>query len=335
MGTQDPTTRDFSLDVLGEQVNARTLDEALHAASLDWRVLKQPLTTYAEELSDEGVTRHELEVPGKFAIVRETIGETIPFRTIGVVGDRYVPVQNEVAFGFVDDLLDMGGDELLVEFAGSMYEGRKVFLDVKLPKTIMVGGDDAVETRLLCVNTHDGTAPFSLSLHINRLACTNQIETTKRHARDVGQHWSIRHTTSVEGRVQQARESLRLTFAAVEEFEREAQELIAKSITDRQFERLIESVFPTPGVGASEKAKRAVADTRLAVRTIYRESPTQESIKGTAWGALNAFVEYADWSREVRPGKRDAAEARALAQLDSRHVVNFKSNVMGRVLALK
>lgn len=336
MGTQDDTTRDFSLGVVGTKMRTRSLDDALHAAELDgWDVHKAPLSTYVDQLEADGVTRLEVPVPGKFAVVRKTVNETIPYRTLGVVGDRYSIVQNEQSFGFVDDLLHIGGEELHVDFAGSMYDGRKVFLDVKLPDTIMVGGFDPVDMRLLCVNTHDGTSPFSLSLHINRIACTNQIVGVMRRAKAAQMHWSLRHTSSIEGRVQIAREQLQLTMQAVDEFEAEAQQLIAKSVNERQVERMIESVFPIAH-DATAKARTDKLATRTHVRTIYRESPTQESIKGTAWGLLNAFVEYADWSREVRPGKDgDARQARALAQLDSRHVANFKSNVMERVLALK
>lgn len=345
MGTQDATTRDFSLGVLGTKMNTRSLDDALVQGGLDWTVEKVPLVGLvpgALGVGDDGEISHgepsRVAIPGKYGVIRSTQDETIPHVALGVVGERYTQLQNRDAFGFVDQLLHLGGDELHVDFAGSMHDGRKVFLDVKLPKTISVGGFDPVDMRLLMVNTHDGTSPFTLSLHINRIPCTNAIELTKRNAKSAQQHWSLRHTSSITGRVQQARETLQLTLAAVDEFEAEAQQLIAKSITDRQFERLVEGVFPNAPL-ATTKAKEATAAKRLAVRSIYRgETGTQGQITGNAWGALNAFVEWADWSREVRVPKRsniDDSTARALAQLDSRHVQVFKSNVMGRVLAMK
>jgi phage/plasmid-like protein (TIGR03299 family) len=343
MGTQDDNTRDFALSVVGDKVTgAQTSGEALHAAGLDgWNLRKLPLTaTVREELDDDTLDEPvEVRVPGKYAVVGDFGGvETMRYRSLGVVGERYQIVQNEQTFQLLDDVLDAAGEPLPFEFAGSMYGGRKVFVGMKLPKTISVGGFDDVELRLLAVNTHDGTSPFTLSLHINRVPCTNAIELTKRNAKSAQQHWELRHTSSIEGRVQQARETLKLTFAAADEFEREAQELIEKSITDRQFERLVENVFPIPAL-ATERQRTSISDTRLRVRSIYKgESGTQEQIKGTAWGALNAFVEYADWGREVRVPKGsqlDQREARALAQLDSRHVARFKSDVMGRVLALR
>lgn len=349
MGTQDDRTRDFPLAVVGENVTgAQTSAEALHAAGLDgWNLRKIPLVapiTVPAGVTEDGELTTEtvnVAVPGKYAVVGDFSGsETVAHRSLGVVGERYQIVQNEQTFGLLDDVLDAAGQELPFEYAGSMYDGRKVFVGMLLPKTISVGGFDDVQMRLLAVNTHDGTSPFTLSLHINRVPCTNAIELTKRNAKGAQQHWELRHTSSIEGRVQQARETLQLTFAAVDEFEREAQELIEKSITERQFERLVENVFPIPPV-ATERQRNSIGDTRLRVRSIYRgETGTQEQIKGTAWGALNAFVEWADWSREVRIPKAQQKTlqpdtARALAQLDSRHLNRFKSDVMGRVLAMR
>ena len=253
--------REFALSVVGDKVvGAQTSREALEAAGLaDWNVRKVPAVAV--------VDGQQVTVPGKFVAVRDVHGETITHRGLGIVGSRYTHTQNETSFGFLDDLLDMAGEAIPFEYAGQWDGGRKVFVGLKLPKTITVGGFDDVETRLLLTNTHDGTQPFTLSLHVNRIACTNAIELAKRNAKAAQQHWTMRHTKSIDGRIQQARETLQLTFAAVDEFEREAQELIAKSITDRQFERLVEGVFPNEP-GETAKARNANAETRLRVRSI-------------------------------------------------------------------
>jgi phage/plasmid-like protein (TIGR03299 family) len=333
-GTSAFFERTLPIEQLGQPIEgAMNSSEALRAAGLhDWDMRKVPL--FAVE-SD----RMAAQVPAKFGVVRDVYdnaehdGEPTS-RVLGVVGTKYEIVQNEQAFGFVDNLLDMSGEPIPFEYGGSLYGGRKVFVGLKLPKSISVGGHDDVDMRLLLVNTNDGTSPFSISLHINRVPCTNAIELTRRNAKQAQQHWQLRHTASIEGRVQAARETLKLTFAAVDEFEREAAELYAKQISDRQFERLVENVFPIEPL-ATKRAREATQQTRLEVRSIYREAPTQSEIRGTAWGALNAFVEWADWARDVRPGKRDAAEARALSQLDSRHVATFKANIMDRVLSMR
>lgn len=328
--------RELSLKTLGVDVSQCTsLDDVLREAHLhDWNVRKVP----AYAVDEDGMT----PIPGKYGIVRDvrdSSGEKIGQRSLGAVGSKYHTKSNESAFAFVDQLVDGNGQKLPVEFAGSMYDGRRVFLGMKLPDQIIVGAgeaDDEIDMRLLMTNTHDGTQPFTVALHINRVPCTNAIELTKRHAKAAGQHWTMRHTAQIddEQKLVLARETLQLTLAAADEFKAQASELYAKRISERQFERLVENVFPIEPL-ATQRKRDAIAQTRLEVRTIYRDAPTQQKIKGTAWGALNAFVEWADWARDVRPGKTDPRVARALSQLDSHHVERFKSNVMGRVLAMK
>jgi phage/plasmid-like protein (TIGR03299 family) len=337
MGTDARTfmERRVPLAELGQEIDgAMTSREALEAANLhDWNLRKTPLFAMPDG------TPHMALVSGKFAVVRDVqdapgYSAAMRPRAIGVVGDRYQIVQNEDAFAFLDNLLDVAGERIPFEYAGAIRDDAKVFIGLRLPRTITVGDDDKIDMRLLCTNTHDGTSPFTVSLHINRLMCTNAIELTKRNAKRAQQHWQLRHTSSIEGRIAAARETLQLSFAAVDAFEREAQELIAKTISDRQFERIVEGVFPIDR-DASRRAIDATQATRLEVRSIYRDSDTQRNIHGTAWGALNAFVEWTDWVRDVRSKTQTPAQARAYAQLDSRHVARFKADVMDRVLALR
>jgi phage/plasmid-like protein (TIGR03299 family) len=341
MGTDARTfmERRVPLAELGQEIDgAMTSREALEAANLhDWNLRK--MQTGALVPTSNGVMESQsfVSVPGKYAIVRD-VPHAHPLspkrKAIGVVGERYQLVQNEDAFAFLDNLLDVAGERIPFEYAGAIRDDAKVFIGLRLPRTITVGDDDQIDMRLLCTNTHDGTSPFTVSLHINRLMCTNAIELTKRNAKRAQQHWQLRHTSSIEGRIAAARETLQLSFAAVDAFEREAQELIAKTISDRQFERIVEGVFPIDR-DASRRAIDATQATRLEVRSIYRDSDTQRNIHGTAWGALNAFVEWTDWVRDVRSKTQTPAQARAYAQLDSRHVARFKADVMDRVLALR
>lgn len=323
--------RRIAFDTLGSKVDAMTSTEALTEAGLDrWNVRTVPAHGLLGNDAD-GIPV-TVDVPDKRAVVRDN-WTTQAVEAIGVVGTRYTIAQNEDAFDFLDNVVS-AVDGAVYEYAGAYHGGKKVFIGMLLPDTIQVGGHDGVQMRLLCTNTHDGTSPFTLSLHINRIACTNAIELTKRSAKRAQQHWTMRHTRSLTGKVAQARETLQLTFAAVDEFQREAQEMMEHACNRRQFDRLVENVFPIDR-DATERRQRSQHETRTQVRAIYHESPTQENIRGTAWGALNAFVEWADWSRNARSSKFDPATARALAQVDSRHVAAFKADVTDRVLAMR
>lgn len=130
--------------------NALTAAEALTTAQLDWTVTKEPIN--ATVLTDDGVT--SVPVNGKWATVRQHPKTGVS--ALGVVGDVYEVVQNTTAFEIANDLFDEGGAHF--ETAGSLFDGRKVFLTMKMPSHVQIGGQDVVDMYLLLTNTHDGTA---------------------------------------------------------------------------------------------------------------------------------------------------------------------------------
>lgn len=96
--------------------------EAVRLAGLDWNVEQQGITT------NDGVP-----VPGYKANVRD-----LDQKILGVVSDRYQVVQNEEAFAFTDELL---GEGVRYETAGSLQEGRRVFILARLPEKYIIAGD--------------------------------------------------------------------------------------------------------------------------------------------------------------------------------------------------
>ena len=122
---------------LGTRVEeALTSADALRLAGLDWRVEQKPIQVCGGN-----------QIENFKANIRSTDG-----KVLGVVSDRYQIVQNVEAFDFTDELI--GGD-VRYETAGSLQEGRKVWMLAKMPTTKIVGDD--VEPYLCFSNTHDGS----------------------------------------------------------------------------------------------------------------------------------------------------------------------------------
>jgi hypothetical protein len=87
-----------------------TSDEALRVAGLDWRVNNYPI-----------YDQYGKPIPNYVANTRDK-----DRKVLGIVTDRYKIVQNADAFSFTDHLL---GDDVRYETAGSLNEGRKIWLD--------------------------------------------------------------------------------------------------------------------------------------------------------------------------------------------------------------
>jgi hypothetical protein len=113
------------------------------------------------------------------------------------------------------------------------------------------------------------------------------------------QSFKIRHTQSVEGRIQVARETLGLALGYFDEFEVQAKALYSQAITDAEFSKLIQTIYPKPEAdvkGALKKWENKV----VLIDDLYHNSPTNATIKGTKWGAFNALTERLDYYRSGR-----------------------------------
>ena len=300
------TGRKPAFDTLGNATeNARTAEEALSEAGLNWQVFKseEPVSTMVPMFGDSAMEQGSLEevtYPDKYITYRYNPLNN-KAQALGVVGSRYTPVQNEEAFSFLNAVVDESGAQFTS--AGSLDGGKKVFMSMKLPEGIQVGGVDNVDMYLLAWNTHDGSSSFSVHVTPIRLWCTNQIRMIIRTAHSSFTH---RHTPRIGGKIQVARETLKLTFKYVEEFEREAESLLSQKFSDKEFYKLVETLIPIDE--ESERARNVAEEARQNLVGLWK-APTQENILNTKWAAYNAVAEYADWTKPVRGSDINAVRA--------------------------
>ena len=215
---------------------------------------------------------------------------------LGVVGQRYKVVQNEQLFEFGDNLLHGGASW---ESAGSIKGGRLVFGSLVIPKEFTLdpqGANDTTRTYLLVHTSHDGSVSLQASITPVRVVCQNTLNLALGA---VKQSFKLRHTQSVDGKIQVAREALGLTFQYMDLFEQEAKAMFETAVTDLQFNKIITSIYPKPEKDNKKAVKRWENNISL-INDIYTDSPTNANVKGTAWGAFNALTEKLDYFGQVR-----------------------------------
>jgi len=278
-----------------------TTAEALHTIGADAEVTKQPLHTYqSTEFGDM-----PLEVPGRYATVWQLPEGP---RVLGVVGERYEVLQNWDAFASVDTICDLHG-AAHVETAGLLRDGRQVFITTLMGEDIVLdpqGAADRVRPYLAALNSHDGSKAFTLMLTPTRIVCANTLALAFR---DATAKFTIRHTSSMTGRVQEARRALGISFRYLEAFEAEANRMIQTEITRREFDSIVSAVFPEPKATGTDSTKSATQyrNLRDQVDALMWSAATQENIRGTRWAAFNAIGEYLDWYRPVKGAGQDQA----------------------------
>lgn len=270
-----------------------TSREALDLAGLNFKTLLVPLMVQLP--SGEVV-----EAPGKFATVREDTG-----LVLGVgMSAGFKVYDNDTAFAFADAIV--GEYAANWETAAALAGGRQVFLSMELPNHIAIEGDPSeYRLYLLLSNGHDGKHMLRASVTIERGVCRNTVNIGHARARA---SWAIKHTSSMAGRVAEARTALGLSFAYAEAFSESASQMLSTTLAERQVDALLRQAFPlTEAVeerieAEPEKAEAILATTTFGkVRDIYYESPSVAPIRGTAYGVFNAVTEWADHFKDYRP----------------------------------
>lgn len=276
---------------------AQTADDALRLAKLDWTVRKSDMPVGVPVIEDGGVSM--LTLDDKFMTYREH--PELGTQALGVVGSVYEPFQNSDAFAFLSNVVDESG--AIFETAGSLDGGRRVFMTVKMPDHMQIGGSDAVDSYLLAWNSHDGSTPFGVA-HTNvRVVCQNTLSWALQGASNRA---TFRHTATIGGRVHQAREALSLTFKADKLFQEAADRLIATPMPRVEFKNFVtDTLLPVPK-DATEKIALNTEVKQSQIISLF-DAPTQESIAGTRWAAYNAVTEWESWAMPTRSTDNDGS----------------------------
>ncbi len=284
--------------VFNEEVSTH---EMLKLAHLDnWNVRLEDVTVPDTFKSDKNY----------FFVTRTNPFDNSQNDILGVVGERYVPLQNEELFTFGDNILDGGGRW---ETAGSIKGGRVVFGSIALERETVLdpnGVSDKVNTYLLINTSHDGSIAIQASITPVRVVCQNTLNLALgKGNRGVKQTFKIRHTQTANGKVTAAREALGLANKYMDEFDKLAQAMIQQEVSAKQFNDIILAAYPKPEKDAKGSIKKW--ENKIDIINSIYTGPTNNMIAGNAWGAFNALTERLDWYRSGRGGDNESILASA------------------------
>ena len=263
---------------LGEKLEeAPTISEAIDASGLDWEVGTKDL-----------VTKDGEDVPAR-ATYRKSDGSIL-----GVVGPRYVPLQNRNAFDWFQPFIDAG--ECSLHTGGSLSDGQKVWVLAQLnrdPSEIVSG--DEVQKFILLSNSHDGTTAIRVGYTPIRVVCANTLAFA--HSHSDGQLLRIRHTRSAQANLDNVRDimdNINMQFeATADQF---------RFLASRDFNQADVRKYVKTLIGIDKKAEE---DIKTRTRKIMEEvlgtieGPKQNmpGVRGTWWAAYNGYNEYLNYSK--------------------------------------
>lgn len=262
---------------LGTKVmEAPTSKEALSLSELDWRVEQEPIYTETGNL-----------ISGFKANVRDT-----DQKILGVVTDRYKVIQNEEAFAFTDELL---GEGVRYETAGSLQGGRKVWLLAHMPHEYIIAGE-RISPYLVFSNTHDGSAAIRVAITPIRVVCNNTLNLALSTAK---RSWSTIHTGDIKSKLEEAKNTLFMANAYMDELGKEFDNLRKKKLTDKQVMDYIELLIPLDE-NATSQQKKNIIRLQDDMKMRYFDAPDLKDVGNNAYRFINAVSDFATHAEPLR-----------------------------------
>lgn len=255
---------------------APTSADALRLAGLDWNVIQEPIYTDFNEL-----------IEGYKANVRDS-----DRRVLGVVSDRYKVIQNVDAFSYTDELLGKG---VQYETAGSLQEGKKVWLLARLPREYIIAGE-RISPYLVFSNTHDGSGSVKVAVTPVRIVCNNTLNLALTTA---NRSFSMIHTGNIQDKIQEAKDTLFMAEEYMDCLGAEFELLHKQRITDEQVKEYIELLLPMEKEPTSIQSKNVIR-LRADMRKRYYDAPDLQKVGKNAYRFINAVSDFATHAEPLR-----------------------------------
>jgi phage/plasmid-like protein (TIGR03299 family) len=284
----------------GTAVEAGSASEAAQQAGLDWNVMLADMQAYVKnEVNPYETVTDYYPVPRKQAVIK--LGKENDNQVIGVVGDKYKVVQNMEVFSALDSLVDSGDARYTA--AGEYNNGANIWMIMELPIGVNVANDPHAAF-LLIQSSHDGSCSVRIRPIIERLFCRNQINRLITGKKTNDYTYVMKHTTNATLSPSEIGNIIKLSYDSIEQYEQVSATLLSREASHARARDFFKRVWALPStvegkpyhmLTQGERRQQTIAVTaRDKAFEIYSESPTQENIRGTAFGMWQAVVEYAD-----------------------------------------
>lgn len=268
-GSRQPAWHGLGTVLEGEM----TWEEAYIEAGLDWQVYRSPLITLDRNKKAERIDTH--------VCLRRSTDDKI----LGVVGQDYSILQNHEAFEFMDNLLEEG---VRYDAAGSLKEGRVIFLLAHMPEALKIAGDD-VKTYVTLINGHDGRMKLQACCTETRVVCWNTVNIALNDARGGNRLWTRRHTSGLHNSFESAKEFLKFTERRKKAVLNAAESLLKIKLNRPAQEAIIDELVP---YDSESKRSTTIGQKKQNALWMALNAPDLENFRDTGWGMLNAIADF-------------------------------------------
>lgn len=259
---------------------ASSLETAINMSGLNFEVAKYPLSFMTKVEQNIGDQKFLVDVPhafpNQFATVRSDNLEPL-----GIVSKDYQILQNYEAFDFLDSLVG----EAKFETAGLYGNGARSFITMSTePMKIL---DDDFAPYILFTNSFDGSGAVKVMFTPIRVFCSNALVRAIQNATN---KLSIRHSASLQSRLDNARYVLLNNTNYLAALKAESEKLATTPFTAEAFEALAKSLFPINKEDKEFVQVRNMLQVE-ALLNAYRQDDLQ-NFNNTAYKAIQAVADF-------------------------------------------
>ena len=262
---------------LGVRVeSALNSEDALVMSGLNWNVLQKPIMTTAGN-----------PIPGYKANIRDTDN-----RVLGVVTDRYRVVQNSEAFAFTDALL---GEGVRYETAGSLQDGKRIWILAKLPDKYIIEGDQ-IDPYLVFSSSHDGSGSIKVAMTPIRVVCQNTLNLAMSTAK---RSWSTIHIGDLAAKMDEAHNTLLLAEKYMGRLGMEFSRLSKIKLSDQKVLEYIDLLLPMDEQ-PTDIHRKNITRIREDMKARYFDAPDLKHVGKNAYRFVNAVSDFATHAKPLR-----------------------------------
>jgi phage/plasmid-like protein (TIGR03299 family) len=262
-------------NTLSENENITNVDDLLETfTDLDFEVESHEMVDLTNDASFAG-----------YRAIRRSDNKDV----LSIVKERYTPIQNR-------DILEPLAEIVLENDArfvagGVCHGGKKAWIQAELNQPIRIqtkNGEDVLKNYIIGMIHHDGMGSNAILPFSKRVVCSNQFAAIKRAAAG----FSIRHSSSWENRVQEARTRFQIAMKANIEFAQSASKMALIDMGEDEFKSFALKILPDIKPNRYAPEGRSQEKKRDTMTQLFKHG--RGNIGRTRWDAFNAVTEYFD-----------------------------------------
>jgi len=225
---------------------------------------------------------------------------------IATVGDRYHITQNrdiiEMTLRGIQDFTDV----LHVEKAGSLYNGRQVYLQLRIDGDLNIKGD-TIKRYVTVLDSNDGSTSLCIGIGDVTMSCANQFYRFYRAGRS-----KYRHTASMKTRIEEIPGLIQTALTESLQLNKVYKKFASTPVTQKLVDELVKSILNHDRSDLEDMSSKTINHMEGLYENITRELASKGN---NLWGLHSGVTRWTTHDRKVPDRDNSRTELQFIGSL--------------------